>query len=271
MKMKYSQKDEINVKNLFECSRKVEELRKLKGFNCYKLLTGYRQSFFNYKDNFISLNRQLTFYYKNQLELFSRDIKRWHIQRKVIGKFHNVISSAQFFIDYLKKDKRKIFFEKELLNEIEIVFEKSELGAFILVLRNFITHIQRLPIISRYEPKKNNGIINILQYESIDKSKIIEYLESENKKNYTLANSFMINSPQVMNLNEIISEYDRVLSEFYEWFVSKFMFYNKSHFIELIKKNNEFQDFACSIGLKTDNPLNKTQVRYINYLIEKFQ
>lgn len=267
--MSDSKKNEIHIKDYFKYSTKIEELRSLTGFKQYKLITGYRHSFFNYKDNYIALNKLLNNYYTIQKELFGHDIKRWHIQRKVIGNFQNVISSAQFFIEHLKKHKRKTGFENELIKEIESVFEKNELYDFLLVLRNFISHVQILPLISRRELKKDNLVFSSLSYESIDKSKIVEYLKTENKNNYKLAKSFLENSPKFINLNETLSKYDKLLSSFYEWFIKQFIIHNESSLLEMVEKNSEFHEFANKLGLSTDNPLDSTQIRYINYLVNK--
>lgn len=112
--MEDSEKNKIKVKYLPEYNTKIDEFKMSKEFMLFKILTLFRHSFYNYKYNLISLNKSLKFYYSIQDELLNKDIKRWHIQRIIGGKFQNVISSAQFFIEHLKKSKRDICFQEEL-------------------------------------------------------------------------------------------------------------------------------------------------------------
>lgn len=139
-----------------------------------------------------------------------------------------------------------------------------------LVLRNYISHIQSLPIISRVELKKNNNLLSVLRYESLDKARIIDYLDTENKKNYRLALSYIQSSSKFINLNDVLKEYDLLLTNFYNWLISKFIAHNKNYFKNLIDKQKGIDEFAAYIGLSRELPLNKTQIRYINYLLNKF-
>jgi len=213
--MTFKQRD----REFIQCSEKIAEQRILIGFVQQIILTSYRTSFHIYKDNFISLKKALSDYYEVLDSLLEKDVKRWHIQRNIIRHFHNVISSAKSFIDYLNISKREIAFKEEFEIQIESVFNKSELHDFMNLLRNYVIHIHNLPLISRREMKKNNGAIETVHYESFDKDRIVEYLNSLNKrsnsKNFLLAKEFLEKSPKHINLTEVLYEYDKLLSEFY--------------------------------------------------------
>lgn len=261
-------------REFIQYSRKVEEQRILKGFSQQKVLHNYRTSFFIYKDNLISLKKVLVNYYEILDSLTEKDVKRWHIQRNIIRNLHNVISSSKTFIDYLNVSKRKQGFCELFENKIETVFRQSELHNFMHLLRNYVIHIHCLPLISRRELKRNNDNIEKADYESFDKQKLTEYLITLKKKknsfNFDLVKSYLEKSPKYINLVEVLIKYDKILSEFYEWFVMSFIIHNKSNIMELIKLNTKFREFARSKNLNTENPLNKAQLRYLKYLINKF-
>jgi len=264
---KISENGIVNIQQYFQMVDKVKTSEAIK---LYKLLSGTRQSFIIYKYNHIRLKKRLTRYYQDQLNTFNDDIKRWRIQRKIIGDFHNVISSAQHFIEYLKKGKRQTNFKDELESELKSRFISNELYEFIFVLRNYISHVNRLPLISRMELVKDKKRINPISYESLDKRKMLEYIESEKPK-YSQAKSFLNRSEDFINLNDVIFDFDKNLNGMYDWFVQKFTKANKLKIEELVFITEECFSFAKNFGFEQSIPLNKIQVRHLKILLANIE
>jgi len=80
----------------------------------------------------------------------------------------------------------------------------------------------------------------------------------------------MKKSPEKISLNDVLNEYNKLLSGFYNWFIKNYIVHNRNNFLELIEMNEKFREFAKSKNLNSENPLNESQVRYLKYLIDKF-
>jgi len=261
-------------REFIQCSKKIAEQRNLIGFSQQKILSSYRTSFFIYKENLVSLRKVLKKYYEIHDTLYEKDVKRWHIQRNIIRHFHNVISSANSFIDHLKRTKRKAGFLSEFEQKFETLFKNNELHDFMHVLRNYVLHIHCLPLISRKDMRRNNGKKEVRIYESLDKHRIIEFINSLNTKKdsnaFPKAKSYMEKTTDKISLNNVVNDYDKILTDFYSWFIRNYIIHNKNNFLELVAVNEKFREFAKSKNLNTENPLNETQVRYLKYLVDKF-
>lgn len=229
------------------------------GFLLYKDLQYIRSSYLIYYENKNSLKKSLKIInerFSDYENYNDSEISRWKRQRIIIKDLYNLISSAQNFTEHIKRDK-------EIL-DISILFK------FFRELRNMLVHQNSFELITRrIFTKDENKRVEVFQ--SMGKSDFLKYLEKrmkemKDKKRIVYFEeiiSYLNNLDDNFNFENILLQYCNGIDSLYRRQILNFTKENVSAL-------NDFSIKVLAVHQIANNlPINKTENRYLRYLITK--
>lgn len=230
-----------------------EEIRNSKSFNIFNDLQNFKISFFIYRRNFINWKRILREYYSEHSNSTSNSIKRHFRQKSIITTINNLLVSSTSFIE-----------------QYDIEQKNDPFHCLIKELRNYVTHNEYFPLISRLHADERG----IEKFESFQLNKIKTYLANRIKehpdwKTPKLAQEFINGLGESINFSEILHKYDLKIIDFYERYTLNYIEKNRKPFTELIIETEKVHSALDDIKVVDFFPISKAQLRYLKCLIKK--
>lgn len=235
--------------------RIVDKLMITEGAVIYKDLMHLRTAIFIYKENYRILKKTLKSYHSDIRNLNSNSVKRWRQQRVLIKDFHNVLTSVRTYIEQ---------------HDYQESYLKDPFHCFMKELRNFIIHKQTLRLVSKATAEKRKFI----RYESMDWKAFENYLDeqiNEHKKRNGLkyAKDYLLSLSGKVSLDKVLEDYDRKVSLFHKGFLLDKVRANSGQLEEFAKEVTNIHQKEREIGMTTDYPITKPQLRHLLFLIIK--
>ncbi|WP_157483757.1 hypothetical protein [Maribacter hydrothermalis] len=245
----FSKRDVAQV--LLTAQHKSEELKKTNGYECFKSIQVFRNSFFIYKHNYICWKKSLKNYYLDENNAITNSMKRHFRQRVLISKLHNVLSSSTTF--------NEMYNEKQLENSFH---------CFIKELRNFTIHNSYFPLSShlvmthcedkKFESFSTGGFKVYLQ------KRIKEHPKWEGLKK---AMEYLMSILDSINLYELLEKYDKEMNSFYNSYIINYLTQNKNGLLELIKETEDVHYSLLKIKKLPNYPLSSPELRYLKLIV----
>ena len=231
----------------------VNEIRASHEFRSFKSLLKLKMIYFIYRQNYIELRKSLNEYYIHPNILEYNSIKRFRRQRILIKDFHNVLASARVLAEFIDKN-----------------YLQDRFHCFMKELRNYIMHVSHLPLTS----KMTSGRILPPRYESIQKEDFQTYLNQQVEQfpkriGLKLANKFLLQTQDSINLNEIFAQYDEKLKCLHKVCVSNHIKRNSTDLQYLIMLTERAQTIFNQIGAQNSSPITKPRLRYLKYVLKQ--
>jgi len=98
----------MNERDLWEKMefiRLYEKSTACAGFAVFKNISALRISYSIYYENYRTIKRSFKTYYSDENLINQNSVKRWRKQRIIIKDFHNLVTSAQSYVEYIKTGK----------------------------------------------------------------------------------------------------------------------------------------------------------------------
>lgn len=256
---------------LFERLKMQKKLEVHEGHTLFRLLLKMRSSYVIYFANYFELNSELNIY-KNAGSLRYDNAYRWRRQSAITRGIHNLIFSAQSYFEHIDKNNYEDIspdFQKLKIKEI-CKLRKNSLFHFIRSLRNFITHHQTYPLLSRGDGiTGNDGQKSFLIYQSLKTEKFETYLNemiAKNPKHHhdKMALSYLNESSEKINFDKVLLEYHSMVLNFHSLIILSFIKENLEVFKKFVKSLLEMHE-----EFTPDRPIDPLQLRYLRYLIMK--
>lgn len=124
---------------------KVKAVRTSESFELLVKLRAFRASFSIYHQNHLLLRRELDAFYSSPKILRSNGAKRWRPQRVISTHIYNVVSSGISYKEHVSEANTIT----TITNKLKADFTQNPLFHFVRRFRNYLVHIEPLPLISR--------------------------------------------------------------------------------------------------------------------------
>lgn len=266
--------NERDIKQKMEFIRLYKKATDCAGFSVFKNISSIRISFSIYYENYRTLKKSFETYYSDENLITQNSVKRWRKQRIIIKDFHNLVASAQSYVDYIKTSKNQVLLSEIIQHQLDKQIFKSPQYQFIRALRNFLIHHQILPLISiKSLMRGENGVNKSLRFESIDRQIFEDYLNERikdpKKTQDRAAKAFLDSKIDKVNLNEIVEESMNLFRSFHHWLVIQIVNENYNSLHDFSKNVSENHKFALKFKLNKSIPITFSQEKYLNYLLRK--
>lgn len=245
-------------KEVIIISNEIDDLRRENIFQEWKLQKGRNSLLFIVKLNYLELKKSLEKFINKTQDLHYSD-------RILIHRFHNILS--QKFFNFILSAQNYF----EISNSFDF---NSEMICFFKELRNYMAHREMLPKISILNLHDDNKE----RFESFKKEGFSQYLnemiiEHPRREGLRKARLFLNKLDEKPNMKILFENYYKFIENEFNKSYKNFISENKELLIHLIYENEIIEKKILQLNIITIGlvpPLSKSEIRLLNYLINKY-
>lgn len=168
------------------------------------------------------------------------------IHREANRLVHNYLCSVSTFVDHSRNFMNEKYYDTQFYNdyisEIQKRFNSSEIARFVKDLRNYITHkglpdsSMQLNMTPTGEPATDKGVpSNVISGIYYGKERFVEWDGWSSP-----AKRFLSNCTDKITIREIFEPHIKLISDFDEWFLTRFRQHHRVDFDELEELNQKY-------------------------------
>lgn len=235
---------------MFEKRLQAEaELESHPSFHVVERMRGLGYSLEVFNGNFAQLKQVLDAVYgSNAHELISQrhSYKFGILLREITRLLHNFVASALSLIDHTRIVKNEVYGDKRKFPDyeerIKLDFVENPLARFVVKLRQYCQHYQ-MPLLGGVVSFDANGVRAEVQ---LSKAEMLKFDGWDSK-----ARSYLKSLPDDFDLRVIITEYHRLVNEFYVWMFNRHNEIYKTEMdkLRLLQKKIDYYGTPTAIGL----------------------